>query len=228
MRRMFGTIAPRYDFVTRAFSLGMDHRWKEGAVASAALPERAVVLDLACGTGDFACLVSGTSPGATVVALDLTPEMLRLSKERGVRSAVCGDALALPFTDAAFDAVFIGYGLRNFPDLRVALREIRRVTRPGGLLVSLDFFLPCNMLLRHLYLGWLFAQGAAWGLLLHGRARTYTYIPDSLRGFMSIPEFAGVLACSGYERVRAQRYIAGGIGVHWAAKEDNPNARVLA
>ena len=115
--------------------------------------------------------------------MDLTERMLQLARARGVRHAVCGDAGMLPFPDASFDCVFIGYGLRNFPNLEVALREIERVTRPGGLLVSLDFFLPANPLLRKLYLAYLYAQGAFWGLVLHGRPRVYTYIPDSLRSF---------------------------------------------
>jgi ubiquinone/menaquinone biosynthesis C-methylase UbiE len=87
------------------------------------------------------------------------------------------------------------------------------------LLVSLDFFLPANLLPRRLYLGYLYAQGAFWGLLLHGRPRTYTYIPDSLRSFVSIDEFSSLLRRTGYRRVDASRHILGGIGLHWAAKE---------
>jgi demethylmenaquinone methyltransferase/2-methoxy-6-polyprenyl-1,4-benzoquinol methylase len=218
MRRMFRTIAPRYDFITRVFSFGMDRRWKETGVRNAVLPEGAAVLDLACGTGDFARLVPRFCPGARGVALDITEEMLRRARQRGVKAVVCGNALALPFADAAFDGVFIGYGLRNFPDLPAALGEICRVTRPGGVMVSLDFFLPANRLLRRLYLGWLYAQGSFWGLLLHGRRRIYTYIPDSLRGFLSIQEFSCLLQRIGYAEVDVRRYISGGIGLHWAVK----------
>jgi demethylmenaquinone methyltransferase/2-methoxy-6-polyprenyl-1,4-benzoquinol methylase len=218
MRQMFWKIAPRYDFVTRAFSLGMDRGWKETGVRNAALPPGAAVLDLACGTGDFALLVPGFCPGARVVALDLTDEMLRRARQRGVNAVVCGNALALPFPDAAFDGVFIGYGLRNFPDLPAALAEIGRVTRPGGLMVSLDFFLPSNRLMRGLYLGWLYAQGAFWGLLLHGQHRIYTYIPDSLRGFLTIEEFSRLLRSTGFAEVDARRFVSGGIGLHRAVK----------
>jgi demethylmenaquinone methyltransferase / 2-methoxy-6-polyprenyl-1,4-benzoquinol methylase len=219
MRAMFSTIAPRYDFITRVFSYGMDRRWKRAGVERAPLPARPVVLDLASGTGDFSLLVTRRFPGATAVAVDLTERMLVLARERGVGDRVCADAVTLPFPDGRFDCVFIGYGLRNFRNLPVAVREIERVTRPGGLLVSLDFFLPSNPMLRRLYIGYLYAQGFFWGLVLHGRPRVYTYIPDSLRSFVSMDEFSSLLRRAGYAHVDARGFIFGGIGLHWAAKE---------
>jgi demethylmenaquinone methyltransferase/2-methoxy-6-polyprenyl-1,4-benzoquinol methylase len=197
----------------------MDRRWKQTLVERAALPERPVVLDLAAGTGDFSALVTAHCSGAKAVALDLTERMLHLAGARGIRDRVCAGAEQLPFRDQSFDCVFVGYGLRNFSNLRAALREIGRVTRPGGLLVSLDFFLPANPVFRALYLGYLYAQGAFWGLLLHGRARVYTYIPHSLRCFVSIEEFSALLRDTGYPHVRARSFILGGIGLHWAAKQ---------
>ncbi len=224
MREMFSTIAPRYDFITRAFSYGMDRRWKRYGVTMADLPERAVVLDLASGTGDFSRLVARENPQATAIAVDLTERMLRLARARGIDCAVCADATVLPFAEHSFDCVFIGYGLRNFPDLNLALREIERVTRPGGLLVTLDFFLPAQPVLRSLYIGYLYAQGAFWGLLLHGRPRIYTYIPDSLRSFLSIEDFTKRLESFGYGVIAARRYIFGGIALAWAAKKETAAA----
>jgi demethylmenaquinone methyltransferase/2-methoxy-6-polyprenyl-1,4-benzoquinol methylase len=218
MRAMFSTIAPRYDFITRIFSYGMDRRWKRQGIEMAGLPDGAMVLDLASGTGDFSQLAMERCPGARSIAVDLTERMLRLARERGIPDAVCADATILPFPDETFDCVFIGYGLRNFPDLNAALREIERVTRPGGLLVTLDFFLPANPVLRQLYVGYLYVQGGFWGLLLHGRPRIYTYIPDSLRSFTTMQDFADRLRRLGYPSVRARGFIFGGIGLHWAAK----------
>ena len=218
MRSMFSTVAPRYDFITRAFSYGMDGRWKRLGVERAQLPDRPVVLDLAAGTGDFSLMVGQRYPGARAIAVDLTERMLHLARRRGVERGVCGNACQLPFADRTFDCVFVGYGLRNFPDLKGAVREIERVTRPGGMLVSLDFFLPRNPVLRNLYLGYLYAQGTFWGTLLHGRPRVYTYIPDSLRSFVSIDDFSSLLRRTGYRKVDSRKYILGGIGLHWAEK----------
>ena len=175
MRGMFHTIAPRYDFITRAFSYGMDKRWKRVLVETAELPPAPLILDLASGTGDFSRLAVRRDPEARPVAADITERMLVLARQRGVERAACADALLLPFPDGVFDCVCVGYGLRNFPDLKLAVSEIARVTRPGGLLLTLDFFLPSNALLRLLYLSYLYAQGTFWGLVLHGRARVYTY-----------------------------------------------------
>ena len=219
MRRMFGTIAPRYDFITRTFSFGMDHRWKLAGVQKADLPKGAAVLDLACGTGDFSRLVLRSAPGVHVVAADLTLEMLRKARQHGLPHLVCGDAGALPFADAAFDCVFVGYGLRNFPDLGFALKEIHRVTRPGGRLVTLDFFLPVHPFWRQVYLAGLYLQGAFWGLLLHGRTHIYTYIPRSLRTFHSIEELSSILRHQGFTSVNTQAHLLGGIGLYWAVRD---------
>src|SRR5450759_2129968 len=194
MRAMFSTVAPRYDFITRAFSYGMDCHWKRTGLDCANLPDRPVVLDLASGTGDFSPMVRQRYPGSRAVAVDITERMLQLARARGVRHTVCGDAGMLPFPDHSFECV----------------------TRPGGSLVSLDFYLPSNALMRPLYLAYLYAQGTFWGLVLHGHPRVYTYIPDSLRTFVSIDAFSALLHRTGYHQVAARRYVLGGIGLHWA------------
>ena len=220
MRAMFGAIAPRYDFITRVFSYGMDQRWKRLAARRASLTSGSVVLDLACGTGATSPNGLGGFPGqAKVVAVDLTLPMLSLARQRSRAEVVCGNAMVLPFADGAFDCVFVGYGLRNFPDLTRALAEIDRVTRPGGSLVTLDFFLPAHKLWRGLYLGYLYALGAFWGTLLHGRAEACTPTSlNSVRSFVHMQDFSLLLRRMGYAQVDTRPYWGGGIGLHWAVK----------
>ncbi len=215
MRRLFRTVAPRYDFITRVFSYGLDAGWKRCAVDRAGLKDGAFVLDLACGTGDFSKIVRQRVARSRTAAADLTFEMLARA---GVPNRVCTDALRLPFADRSFDAVFAGYGIRNFPDLRGSLEEIRRVLRPSGVLASLDFFLPENAAYRPLFIAYLYAQGAFWGTLLHGSPHVYTYIPASLRSFVSATEFRRVLSEQRYTNIRERKLLGGGLALHWAVR----------
>jgi len=218
MREMFTTISPRYDLFTRTFSFGMDGPWKRAAFVEARLPAGALVLDLASGTGDFTRLIEGRVPGARSVAVDLTHLMLSRARRQGVVRAVCGDAMRLPFRDGEFDAVFVGYGMRNFPRLGEALQEIHRVLKPGGCLVSLDFFLPKNSLWREVFVGYLWVAGGVFGQLLHGKPSIYTYISKSLRDFMTMEEHQAELRNAGFRLQAARRFLFGGIGLHWAVR----------
>jgi demethylmenaquinone methyltransferase/2-methoxy-6-polyprenyl-1,4-benzoquinol methylase len=218
MREMFSAIAPRYDRVTRLLSFGMDRRWKELGFANASLPENALVLDLASGTGDFSSMVRRSVPHGRSVAVDLTEPMLQLARAQSTPEAVCADAQRLPFPGATFDCVFAGYALRNFPSLEKSLGEIHRVTKPGGRLVVLDFFLPPGFMFRRLYLSYLYLNGTFWGLLLHGRPRTYSYIADSLRSFVSLEELLSLLLQMGFTSLDCRPFVQGGIGLVWATK----------
>ena len=147
-RRLFATIADRYDFITGFLSYGQDRRWKRRLIQLASLRPSDRVLDLACGTGD---IVFAAAPHVQrAVGLDVTHRMLQLAKVRAESRVqfVAGDMLALPFPDRSFTVVTIGYGLRNVPDLPQSLREIRRVLAPDGRVLSLDFNRPSNPILR--------------------------------------------------------------------------------
>ncbi len=208
--------------MTRVMSYGMDGRWKRLGVENASLPNNAVVLDLAAGTGDFSELLLRRLPRARAVVVDLTEPMLQQARARGLKETACADATALPFADRSFDCVFVGYGLRNFPCLATALREVERVTRPGGLLVALDFFLPPNRALRRAYLGYLYAQGAFWGMAA-ARAPANLHLHTRFTAELCLP--GGVFRAASTDGV-----CAGGRAViyfwwHWAALGSEAVAR---
>ena len=173
MREMFNKIAPKYDFITRVISYGMDGRWKRLGVLRASLPENALVLDLASGTGDFSRLVRERLPAARSVAVDITGGMLRVGRRNGLEEAVCADATMLPFASASFDCVFIGYGLRNFPNLSAAVREIERITRAGRRDGQSRFFSPDESRVPSAVLGISVCAGR---LLGHAAARQATHL----------------------------------------------------
>jgi demethylmenaquinone methyltransferase/2-methoxy-6-polyprenyl-1,4-benzoquinol methylase len=224
VRRLFATIADRYDFITRFLSYGQDRRWKARLITLAALQPGDRVLDLACGTGDIAFAAAARARRA--VGLDITHRMLQLAAQRcgaglnGPRTValVTGDMLALPFGDARFDVVTTGYGLRNVPDLRQAMQEIRRVLSPGGRLLSLDFNRPENPLVRAVYLAYLTVVGSALGTVLHGDPDTYRYIPESIRQYPGAHGVARLLEAEGFEAVRVMPVLGGLMAIHIAQK----------
>ena len=228
VRRLFATIADRYDFITGFLSYGQDRRWKAQLIRLAALQPADRVLDLACGTGDLTFAAARRAHRA--VGLDITHRMLQLAMNRhstgeperlashATRSFVTGDMLALPFGDAQFDVVTTGYGLRNGPDLRQAMLEIRRVLAPGGRLLSLDFNRPENPLVRAVYLTYLTVVGSALGTVLHGDPDTYRYIPESIRQYPGAHGVARLLEAEGFEAVRVVPVLGGLMAIHDARK----------
>jgi len=220
VRRLFATIADRYDFITRFLSFGRDRHWKVRLVDRAGVRDGWRGLDLACGTGDIAFEVARR--GATVLGLDVTHRMIALARAKAVvgdrTSWVVGDMLALPVSDATMHLVTTGYGLRNVPDLPVALAEIHRVLKPGGVLCSLDFDRPEGAWLRGIYLGYLTAVGSALGWVLHRDPDTYRYIPASIRRYPGSRGVAGLMRAAGFADVEQLRVLGGLMAIHVARK----------
>jgi demethylmenaquinone methyltransferase/2-methoxy-6-polyprenyl-1,4-benzoquinol methylase len=218
-RRLFATIADRYDVITRVLSFGCDQSWKRDLIARAGVRAGDRVLDLACGTGDLAFLAAAR--GASVVGLDFTPRMIELARAKVHGSSVrwiLGDMGKLPVAAGAFDVVTTGYGLRNVPDLRAALGELYRVLAPGGRVCSLDFDRPESPLIRAVYLSYLTGVGAALGLLLHRDAETYRYIPASIRRYPGARGVSTMMQDAGFERVRTVPVLGGFMALHLAEK----------
>jgi demethylmenaquinone methyltransferase/2-methoxy-6-polyprenyl-1,4-benzoquinol methylase len=218
VRALFGTIADRYDLVTRLLSYGQDRRWKARLVREAHVSASDVALDLACGTGDIALLVRDAGAGR-VIGLDLTHRMLVLARRKGgAVDLLVGDMGALPVSAGAVDLVTTGYGLRNVPDLDVAIGELARVLKPGGRLLSLDFDRPASPVLRWAYLVYLDGVGSALGWVLHGDPDTYRYIPASIRRYAGSAGVAELLRAHGFSDVRVIPLLFGLMSLHVARR----------
>lgn len=233
---MFDVIAPRYDDFTRLFSFGMDRRWKRDAVREIAAHARSLgslkpirALDLASGTGDIAVAIARELPNALVTALDASPRMIDEANARLARggrdhdvqervSARVGDMCALSVESASVDIAAAGYGIRNVPDATQAVREIARVLKPGGTLVTLDFYRPQFGPWRTLLLWYLSLAGNAVGWWWHRDPVVYGYIARSIDHFMSWQQFRSLLEREGFEVTRVKRYLGGGIALHIASR----------
>jgi ubiquinone/menaquinone biosynthesis methyltransferase len=217
VRALFHEIAPRYDDITVWLSFGRDAHWKDVLVRMAAVQPGERALDLACGTGDIASELAAR--GASVVGLDVTYRMLQLARTKAPSMPfICGDMTSLPFRDAEFDIVSTGYGLRNVPDLPLALREIYRVLRPGGTFLSLDFNRPQNAVVRAIYLAYLRIVGGALGWILHRDPDTYRYIPASIERYPGADGVVSLIRQEGFTGARWTAVLGGLMAIHVARK----------
>jgi demethylmenaquinone methyltransferase / 2-methoxy-6-polyprenyl-1,4-benzoquinol methylase len=222
--RLFQTIAPRYDFITRFLSYGMDASWKRTMAAMLNLQGSETVLDIACGTGDITFKIAQDLPTGMVVGLDITPKMLEIADQRRIERSIGNvsfhraDIMEIPFGDETFDYVTGGYALRNVPDLRGALKEILRVLKPGGGLYSLDFGHPPNRAYRWLYLKYLVVAGSATGLVLHGDPDTYRYIPETLKLYPGQRGVESLMAASGFNDTGFREFMGGIMAINFGRK----------
>ena len=206
VRTMFDRIAPVYDAMNRAMTMGLDRRWRRLAAESVVRPGDRV-LDAACGTGDLA--VAAARAGGRVTGLDFSERMLERARRKAPELEwVEGDVLALPFEDGAFDAVTIGFGIRNVADLEDGLRELARVLRPGGRVAVLEITRPRG-LLRPFFRLWFDVLVPLAGKVLPGGA-AYSYLPASVRRFPGPEDLAAAMRGAGFTDV-SYRLLAGGI-----------------
>lgn len=207
---MFDEVAPRYDLTNTVLSLGQDRRWRRAVRAALDLRPGQRVLDLAAGTATSSGALART--GADVVGCDFSLGMLRVGRQAGHERVdlVAGDALRLPFTDAAFDAVTISFGLRNTADPSRALGELLRVTRPGGRLVVCEFSAPTWPPFRTAYTEYLIRALPPLARRVSSDPAAYAYLAESIRAWPDQPGLARLLQDAGWARV-AWRNLSGGI-----------------
>ena len=234
VQALFATIARRYDLINDVQSFGLHRRWKRRLVAQANAQPGQRALDICCGTGDIALALA--AQGADVVGLDFSAPMLAVakskvqslksivlspgSKVRGPESSdtnpqfVLGDAMKLPFADASFDIVTVGFGLRNLASWETGLTEMVRVARPGGRLLVLDFGKPDNAVWRAIYFGYLRLIVPVFGLAFAGRADAYTYILESLLHYPAQHGVAAKMRDLGLTGVRVINFFAGAMSIN--------------
>ena len=206
VRSMFDRIAPVYDVMNRVMTMGFDRKWRR-VTAAAVVRSGDRVLDACCGTGDLA--LADRRAGGEVTGVDFSEEMLVRARRKSVDVEwVRADATALPFEDASFEAVTVGFGIRNLADLEAGLRELARVLVPGGRLGCLEITRPRGVL-RPFFRLWFDGLVPLAGKVLPGGA-AYSYLPASVRRFPGPEDLAYAMRRAGFEEV-GWRLLGGGI-----------------
>jgi demethylmenaquinone methyltransferase/2-methoxy-6-polyprenyl-1,4-benzoquinol methylase len=223
---MFDAIAPRYDFLNRVLSAGIDRRWRARAIRSLRLTGRERVLDVCTGTADLAIAARTAIPGAAkVVGVDFAGAMLDIGREKVKRAGLArqvalvrGDATRIPAADASVDAVTVAFGIRNVEDVPAACREMCRVLKRGGALAILEFAIPTMPFVRTAYLMYFRHILPAVGRLVSRHSAAYGYLPDSVGAFATPTQLMETLGASGFVDVAAVRMSFGIVFLYTARK----------
>ena len=226
IQQMFGAIAPRYDFLNRLLSFGIDRRWRTKAVRLLKYREGSRILDVATGTGDVALEIALRTPESVkITGADFCKEMVDLGAVKvaasqfadriDLRVAACED---LPFANDTFDSITIAFGIRNVVDRKLGLAEMWRVLRPGGRMIILEFSTPRSQLFRQLYYFYFRRLLPVVGGLF-SRYNAYKYLPDSVLEFPSQEEFSRMIAEAGFRNIHLHELTFGIATIYVGEKE---------
>jgi demethylmenaquinone methyltransferase / 2-methoxy-6-polyprenyl-1,4-benzoquinol methylase len=218
VREMFGSIAARYDLANHVLSCGIDFYWRARAAEIIDGWRPHTIADLATGTGDLALAMQKKLPHADLTGVDFLPEMLELARRKGVRRVVLADAMKLPFDDASFDCVTIGFGLRNLENCSAALTEMRRVLNPKGHLLVLEFSLPTTPILRAAYRFYLHRCLPLLGSFLTQKKSAYDYLGDSIEDFPHGDAMCELMREAGYICATFEPMTGGIVTIYTATK----------
>jgi ubiquinone/menaquinone biosynthesis methyltransferase len=205
VRAMFGRIAPTYDLLNRVLSGGLDVAWRKRAVAALDGAPEGATLDLCAGTLDLTALVDRARPSGRLVAADFSDAMLAHGRKKSPRAEiVVADAHSLPFAEGEMAAVICGFGVRNLADPAKAVGEVKRVLRPGGVFVTLEFFRPDKGVTRAFHRAYASLLLPLVGGVLSGDRGAYGYLASSMQGFWSRSEYEATLVSSGFTRISSE------------------------
>ena len=217
VRALFDRIAARYDLINDLQSFGLHRFWKRRMLILAAVRKRETALDVCCGTGDLAEALH--SAGARTIGCDFSRAMLSVAHRRQPSIPYLqADALKLPFTNAQFNIITIGYGLRNLANFQHGISELLRVLKPGGRLLILDIGKPRNALWRTIYFSYLQIIVPLFGLIFCADAAAYSYILQSLRQYPAQDGVSSLLRDSGCEQIEVFNFLGGVMSIHRATK----------
>lgn len=225
IRRMFDKIAPSYDRLNHALSLGIDRRWRRTAVDALGIHQPQQILDIATGTGDFALLLAKRIKPQHIIGADISEGMMAVGrekvKEEGLQNVISfqyEDCMQLSFPDGSFDAVTSSYGVRNFQNLDKGLQEMQRVLRPGGHLLIVELTPPPSFPMKQLF--WLYAHVVMplLGRLISHDDSAYTYLPASMEAFPQPEQMEGILRKAGFTEVQWRRFTFGISTMYLATK----------
>ena len=214
---MFGSIARRYDLANHLLSCGCDFFWRKCAAKIVRGWNPNAIVDLATGTGDLALSLMNGLPGAEVIGVDFSKEMLAIAKSKGVRT-VAADALKLPFADRSFDCVTIAFGLRNINDWSAALREMARVLTSNGHLLIMEFSLPSMSIMRSGYRFYLHRVMPIFGAFLTQKKTAYDYLGESIEKFPSGQDLVALIEANGFRQAAAESLTGGIVTIYTATK----------
>ena len=213
---MFNNISHRYDFLNHFLSLGIDKLWRKKAVRLLKKNKPKHMLDIATGTGDFAIECLKLNPDK-VIGLDISSGMLEKGREKMVKRKVehkvemlLGDSENIPFEDNSFDAITVGFGVRNFEQLEKGLSEMIRVLKPGGRVAILEFSKPKNFPIKQLFGFYSRYLIPFFGKIISKDKSAYTYLPESVEAFPEGQNFMDILTAVGHKNVKAH-LVSGGI-----------------